>query len=772
MRKPLLAVYSLPTASTRSRWAAALALGLLLAATARGADIVWTNTASTANGNWGVAANWLPHQVPGASDTVWVTNNGTYTVSLNTTSTVANLTLGGFSGVQTLNLQGQGKLILNGSGLGKTANGVLQMSGGTLDGPGNLVLNGPLLWNGGTVTGTGLLQFGGVSMIKVGGDAHLSRRTLVNTGVLNWFSGSLNTGNGSVISNMPGAFLVLSNDVSIFTAGTNGPGMFYNAGVLRKIAGAGGGYNSVIADHFYNTGVVEAQVGNLLFNGGGINSGSNAVWAGATLGFGGGTNILDAASIVTGPGNVLFQQSLTEINGLYTITGTNNLLWYGRATFYRPGLALNALKLNGVSVEANFLTGSGVTIQTLELDGGLVGGTDDLTIANNAVLWNGGGFQGAGRVQCGAGVILNAGGTLRGRTLINFGVFAWNAGYLSTGLGSVLSNAPSGTVVIHNEVGGSLYSANNPPRGTIANAGLMQKLGVGSVMTYFDDFFVNYGTLEVQGGWFRCLQPYTNVAGQTRLFAGSTFEPRSTCQVTGGSLTGDGLVVGNVVNSGTVSPGLPLGQLTINGNYTQTVAGVMMIELSGTTTNLYDRLQITGAGHSASLAGTVRAALVNSFMPVPNDVFTCVSGTRSGVFASFTHPTYVGMTMDYTASAASMRVTNVAPIPLLTAPKFQWRFVDNDFEGNAIWKLYPQLTWPAMAGTDYRLFHTTNVASTNWSVWPAPEPPFYQPVYITATGTTMTVDGPPIGTRIWWVFPPEVSETVEPAHFYRIQFGR
>ena len=53
------------------------------------------------------------------------------------------------------------------------------------------------------------------------------------------------------------------------------------------------GYNSGIADVFYNTGVVEVQVGNLFFNEGGSNSGSNWVWAGATLGFGGGTNILD-----------------------------------------------------------------------------------------------------------------------------------------------------------------------------------------------------------------------------------------------------------------------------------------------------------------------------------------------------------------------------------------------------------------------------------------------------------------------------------------------
>ena len=76
-----------------------------------------------------------------------------------------------------------------------------------------------------------------------------------------------------------------------------------------------------------------------------------------------------------------------------------------------------------------------------------------------------------------------------------------------------------------------------------------------------------------------------------------------------------------------------------------------------------------------------------------------------------------------------------------------------------------------MAGAKYCLFHTTNVASTNWSAWPEPEPPLYQQVYITATGATMTVDGPPIGTRIHWVLPPHITETVEPAHFYRMQFG-
>lgn len=765
----LTTAYERPIASIRSRWAAALALGLLLAAPARAADIIWTNTAS---GNWDAAANWRPNTVPGASDNVWITNNGTYTVSLSVTTAVANLTLGGTSGVQTFNLQGPYKLTLNGSGLERTTNGVFQLGGGTLDLPGNLVLNGPLIWReGGGITGSGSIRLNGISSIEALSNIRLSGCTLVNAGVLNWIGGFLNTMNGTVISNAPGAVINIAGDMDTKVDGTNGPGVFLNAGLLRKSAGAGGGYSTEISDVFHSSGVVEVQVGNLFLDAGGSNSGSNWVSAGATLGFTGGTNILDASSIVTGPGNVLFQQSLTDISGLDTLTGTNSLKWYGQAVFRHPGLALNILDVNGVSVEANFLTGAGVTIQTLTLGGGLVGGTDDLTIAGDAVLWNGGGFQGAGRVQCNAGVIMNGVSRmdLQGRTVINLGTFAWNAGLLYTGLGSVLSNAPGGTFVMYDAAGGTLL--NSLPRGTIANAGLMQKAGVASHITYFDDFLVNYGTLEVQGGWLKCFQPYTNAAGQTRLFAGSTFEPRSTCQLTGGMLTGDGLVVGDVFSSGTVSPGLPLGQLTINGNYTQTAAGVLMIELGGTTTNLYDRLQITGSGHSAALAGTVSAALLNSFMPAPNDVFTCLSGPRTGVFASFTHPTYVGMTMDYTVSAASMRVTKVAPSPLLTAPSFQWRFVANDFEGNAIWRLYPKLTWPAMAGAEYYILHATNVASANWSAWPDRDPPFYLPVYITATGATMTVDGPPIGTRIHWVFPPDITETVEPAHFYRMQFG-
>ena len=51
----------------------------------------WTNIAG---GNWSQGANWSPTGPPTATDTAIVTNNGTYTVTINTAEAVNVLTLG------------------------------------------------------------------------------------------------------------------------------------------------------------------------------------------------------------------------------------------------------------------------------------------------------------------------------------------------------------------------------------------------------------------------------------------------------------------------------------------------------------------------------------------------------------------------------------------------------------------------------------------------------------------------------------------------------
>jgi hypothetical protein len=69
------------------------------------ASVVWTNTAG---GNWSVAANWSPNQVPAPTNTVRIAAPGTYTVTGDVGDLkVVALTVGGAgSGVQTFQLNG------------------------------------------------------------------------------------------------------------------------------------------------------------------------------------------------------------------------------------------------------------------------------------------------------------------------------------------------------------------------------------------------------------------------------------------------------------------------------------------------------------------------------------------------------------------------------------------------------------------------------------------------------------------------------------------
>src|ERR1039458_6239428 len=117
---------------------------------AAAAAITWTNTAG---GDWNTAANWKPNQVPGSSDTVFITNNGTFTVTAASGLSVASLTLGGTGGKQTVNWS-SGTLSGN---LTIASNGVLTMSGS-----GDRYLSGTIT-NQGTVAvvGSGYLDFNG-----------------------------------------------------------------------------------------------------------------------------------------------------------------------------------------------------------------------------------------------------------------------------------------------------------------------------------------------------------------------------------------------------------------------------------------------------------------------------------------------------------------------------------------------------------------------------------------------------------------------------------
>jgi len=95
-----------------------------------------------------------------------------------------------------------------------------------------------------------------------------------------------------------------------------------------------------------------------------------------------------------------------------------------------------------------------------------------------------------------------------------------------------------------------------------------------------------------------------------------------------GELLGRGSVVGEVRNDGVVGPGV----LTIDGAYTQTPSGDLMVEIGGPVAgDDYDTLTVTG---TATLDGILWVVLVDGFVPSVGDTFDVVVG-GSGLAGEF-----------------------------------------------------------------------------------------------------------------------------------------
>ncbi len=305
------------------------------------ATIVWTNTLG---GNWSVAANWNPNLVPGSADTAQITTSGNYTVTNDQNSTVTSFTVGGSTGLQTLQVANGTVLTSASSSSTINANGSLTVASGgavNLAGSAYLYLYGPLT-NSGTINVTNGLIY------------------LYNNGTAAAQGGLVNLSGGLI--SLDGTGGIQGN---VYGAGSSYD-YFINGGTVTKVTGTGSSSIAVAQETL--AGIYNAA-------------------AGTTVLFSGGSSTTplqeDPGLVLNGPGQYQFNGGFlllaTAWNPGLQLTGGTLLLGPG----FQGGSITN-LALDGITF-TNTLPVTGTLAVTNSTMTGM------FTVANGGVLSVGGG---------------------------------------------------------------------------------------------------------------------------------------------------------------------------------------------------------------------------------------------------------------------------------------------------------------------------------------------------------------------------------------------
>jgi len=141
------------------------------------------------------------------------------------------------------------------------------------------------------------------------------------------------------------------------------------------------------------------------------------------------------------------------------------------------------------------------------------------------------------------------------------------------------------------------------------------------------------GSLEISAGGLAKITGAVTVweTGSVHLDAGTL--QATTVNLSGGSLGGIGTVIGNLNNSGEVSPGTSPGTLKVQGNFSQSLDGLLTLEIGATAADL---LQVTG---NATLGGTLHLSLLGGFTPSYGTTYDLLTASKlSGEFDTLELP--------------------------------------------------------------------------------------------------------------------------------------
>jgi hypothetical protein len=475
-------------------------------------------------------------------------------------------------------LNGTSTVTLNTAG---SANGLQLASGNTLDmnggaslslGSGTSLIEGMLSNTAGTITNSGTLKNGATVFV----DGAVVSGSLVG-----------------VLINNSGAHLTNNGTIELFSAG-----LINNSGA-----------------HLTNNGTIEVDSDNARL----MNSGTfinNSVLSLNTH------VVFDnaAGASVVNFGTITEEAGVLSNEGAFNNRGTINLTTMGDpSTFSNSGtfnnrgsLTMNSSPLNGPSSFSN--SGTLNNRGTVALDDSCQPGC---SFSNSGTFNNSGAFN----------ITHSAIGATGEGLFTNSGTFNNSGGTLSNGLTSTLDN----TGTINNTSGGHINNLS-----TITNEGIFNNTSGAHLMDAgtFDNtgIFSNSGTVRISStGLFTTSTDYTQTAGRTIVNGTLSATGGAIVDIEGGKLGGTGMINGDVLMKGTMSPGSggAPGTLTVNGSYEQNSGSVFDEIIKGASSN--GLLDVTGAlalDPGSLLAITLQAG----FDPV-GDSFTILDyGSLSGEF--------------------------------------------------------------------------------------------------------------------------------------------
>ena len=449
----------------------------------------------------------------------------------------------------------------------------------------------------------------GLGTIKLNGGALVAANEIIGNSGTGWFTqgDALLGGNGlnSVGSLVVGANAASSGNYTLNagtlsatseTVGDSGTGWFQQTGGTNTVnnltLGASAGGAGI---YLLSGGALVAS--NEFIGGSGVgqfsqSGGTNTIWGTLNIGSGaGGFGYYELDSGKISAGNINIQA-----NGVLTNLGGNvDCVVLNLGTFVHAGGDFNAQLINQGTflMTTNFAPSEGVVNYT------------SMTIPTNLTLSaNGAGFDNKG-------VLALAGGTLAGSgALVNTGTV-------------------SGFGAINNQIGnaGTLEATN----GTLTLSGaLANRLG---------------GVLKADGGsTLKITTGLASNAGWINL-NGGTLDNSGHGLTNANTIAGNGTILADVVNDATLAPGHSPGLLVINGGLELRSSSLVTMELAGNTTNLYDRILVSG---NLQLGGALQVLTLNGFAPAAGDSFELFDfGAVSGSFSSTDLPTLgAGLTWD------------------------------------------------------------------------------------------------------------------------------